>query len=347
MIATAPLFPVSPTETLSSEDLVTLLRAGGEPSRLRLLSILAAGDLTVKDLTTVLGQSQPRISRHLKLLTEAGLVERFPEGAWVYYRLADDGLAAAIVRALVGRLDAADPVVSRDRERLEAVKRDHASRTADYFAENAGDWERLRSLHVEEARVEEAIRAALGDRPFGSLLDLGTGTGRLLTLLADRYDRAVGIDASHDMLIAARSELDRAGVSQARVQQGDVYALALPRDAFDVVTVHQVLHYLDDPARALAEAARTLRPGGRLLVVDFAPHDQEFLRESHAHRRLGFSHGEIGRLLEQAGLELVSVRDLPPTDLQTDGDGALTVTLWLARDPRMLVAGDPTWKATA
>lgn len=347
MIATAPLFPVSPTETLSSEDLVTLLRAGGEPSRLRLLAILAAGDLTVKDLTIVLGQSQPRISRHLKLLTEAGLVERFPEGAWVYYRLADHGLPAAIVRALVARLDKADPVVSRDRERLEAVKRDHATRTAEYFALNAGDWERLRSLHVEEARVEEAIRAALGDRPFGSLLDLGTGTGRLLTLLSDRYDRAVGIDASHDMLIAARSELDRAGVSHARVQQGDVYALALPRDAFDVVTVHQVLHYLDDPARALAEAARTLRPGGRLLVVDFAPHDQEFLRESHAHRRLGFSHGEIARLLEQAGLDLVSVRDLPPTDRQSGGDGALTVTLWLARDPRMLVAGDPTWKATA
>lgn len=347
MLPTAPLLSVSPDETLSADDLVTLLRAGGEPSRLRILAILTAGDLTVKDLTTVLGQSQPRISRHLKLLTEAGLVERFPEGAWVYYRLADQGLGAAIVRALVDRLDPADAVVARDRERLEAVKREHATRTADYFARNAGDWERLRTLHVEEARVEEAIRAALGERAFGALLDLGTGTGRLLTLLADRYDRAVGIDASHDMLIAARSELDRAGVTSARVQQGDVYALALPRDAFDVVTIHQVLHYLDDPGRALAEAARTLRPGGRLLVVDFAPHDQEFLRESHAHRRLGFSHGEIARLMELAGLELVSVHDLPPTDRPSGGDGALTVTLWLARDPRLAIAGDATWKATA
>jgi len=342
--------PIPRTETLSSEALVALLRAGGEPTRLRILAILADGDLTVKDLTSVLGQSQPRISRHLKLLTEAGLVDRFPEGAWVYYRLGDAGLVAELVRGLIARLDPEDPAVARDRERLDAVKRDHATRTADYFAANASDWERLRSLHVEEARVEEAIRAALGDAPFGALLDLGTGTGRLLTLLADRYDRAVGIDASHDMLTAARTELDRAGVVNARVQQGDVYALASPRDAFDVVTVHQVLHYLDDPGRALREAARTLRPGGRLLIVDFAPHTQEFLRESHAHRRLGFAHQEIARLVEQAGLELVSVRDLPPTDLPTGEaaqDGALTVTLWLARDPRIALAGAPTWKASA
>ena len=346
--------PTPQTETLSSDALVTLLRAGGEPTRLRILAILADGDLTVKDLTAILGQSQPRISRHLKLLTEAGLVDRFPEGAWVYYRLGDTGLVAELVRGLIVRLDPNDPAIARDRERLDAVKREHAARTADYFAANASDWERLRSLHVEETRVEEAIRAALGDRPFGALLDLGTGTGRLLTLLADRYDRAVGIDASHDMLTAARTELDRAGIAHARVQQGDVYALMSPRDAFDVVTVHQVLHYLDDPARALREAARTLRPGGRMLIVDFAPHTQEFLRERHAHRRLGFAHQEIARLVEQAGLDLVSVHDLPPTDRSPSdgpgdgsGDGALTVTLWLARDPRIALAADPTWKASA
>lgn len=344
------MIPDTRDETLSSEALVALLRAGGEPTRLRILAILADGDLTVKDLTSVLGQSQPRISRHLKLLTEAGLVDRFPEGAWVYYRLGDVGIVAELVRGLIARLDPADPAVARDRERLDAVKREHAGRTADYFAANAADWEHLRALHVEEARVEEAIRAALGDRSFGALLDLGTGTGRLLTLLADRYDRAVGIDASHDMLTAARTELDRAGVANARVQQGDVYALTSPRDSFDVVTVHQVLHYLDDPGRALREAARTLRPGGRLLIVDFAPHTQEFLRESHAHRRLGFAHQEIARLVEQAGLELVCVRDLPPADHpagDTAHDGALTVTLWLARDPRIALAGDPTWKASA
>ncbi|MCE1237750.1 MAG: metalloregulator ArsR/SmtB family transcription factor [Hyphomicrobiales bacterium] len=330
---------------LSAEALVAALRAGGEPSRLRILTLLEAGDLTVKDLTTVLAQSQPRISRHLKLLTEAGLVDRFPEGAWVYYRLAETGALGAMARGLVAALDPTDETAARDRERLAAVKRGHAERTAAYFAEHAGDWERLRSLHVEEARVEEAIREALGERPFGALLDVGTGTGRLLTLLADRYDRAVGVDASHDMLTAARSELDRAGLSRARVQQGDLHALGLPRDAFDVVTIHQVLHYLDDPGSAIREAARTLRPGGRLLVVDFAPHDLEFLRESHAHRRLGFAHGEIARWLEQAGLDLVETRDLPPSP-QIGGDGALTVTLWLGRDPRLLLASGTPTKAT-
>ncbi|NLH82512.1 MAG: metalloregulator ArsR/SmtB family transcription factor [Phyllobacteriaceae bacterium] len=318
---------------------MTALRAGGEPTRLRILTLLEAGDLTVKDLTFVLGQSQPRISRHLKLLTEAGLVERFPEGAWVYYRLAETGPLATLARGLVGVLDRADEGVARDRERLAAVKRAHAARTADYFAAHAGDWERLRSLHVEEARVEEAIGDILGEAPFRTLLDVGTGTGRLLHLLRDRYDRAIGVDASHDMLTAARSELDRVGLARARVQQGDVYALAFPRDAFDVVTIHQVLHYLDDPGQAIREAARTLAPGGRLLIVDFAPHELEFLRESHAHRRLGFSHGEITRALEQAGLDLVEVRDLPPSrSLPADGEGDLTVTLWLARDPRRLLA---------
>lgn len=330
---------------LSSEALVAALRAGGEPTRLRILTLLSDGDLTVKDLTTVLGQSQPRISRHLKLLTEAGLVDRFPEGAWVYYRLTEDEAVGALTRGLIAALDPRDEGATRDRERLATVKRTHAERTAAYFAAHARDWERLRSLHVEEARVEEAIREALGPRAFGTLLDVGTGTGRLLTLLADRYDRAVGIDASHDMLTAARSELDRAGLTRARVQQGDVLAPGLPRDAFDVVTIHQVLHYLDDPGAAVREAARTLRPGGRLLIVDFAPHALEFLRESHAHRRLGFSHQEIGRLLEQAGLDLVEVRDLAPS-AESDATERLTVTLWLARDPRLLLASDSDTKAT-
>lgn len=332
---------------LDGPTLVAALRAGGEPTRLRILTLLAEGDLTVKDLTVVLGQSQPRISRHLKLLTEAGLVERFPEGAWVYYRLAEDGPLATFVAGLIEALAAGDEVRLRDHERLAAVKRAHAERTAAYFAAHAGDWEHLRSLHVEEARVEEAIRDILGPAPFGALLDVGTGTGRLLTLLSDRFDRAVGIDASHDMLTAARSELDRAGLGRARVQQGDVHALGLPRDAFDVATIHQVLHYLDDPGSAVREAARTLRPGGRLLIVDFAPHALEFLRDAHAHRRLGFTHGEIARLLEQAGLDVLEIRDLPPSpDRGTAGEDALTVTLWLARDPRILVASDLRTKAS-
>jgi len=327
---------------MSSDELVAVLRAGGEPTRARLLALLESGDLTVKDLTAILGQSQPRISRHLKLLVEAGLVDRFPEGSWVYYRLRDDGAAAALVRLLLATLDGEDLAVRRDRERLEAVKRDHAEEAARYFGANASRWAALRSLHVDEREVEAAIVAAVGDRPFGTLLDLGTGTGRMIELLSGRFERAVGIDSSHDMLAIARTELDRAGLATARVQQGDVYSLNLARDTVDLVTVHQVLHYLDDPARALREAARTLRPGGRMLIIDFAPHGLEFLRDAHAHRRLGFGHQEIARALEGAGLEVTSIRDLPAPASEASGTDKLTVTLWLARDPRLLVAGGPS-----
>ncbi|TBW38782.1 metalloregulator ArsR/SmtB family transcription factor [Siculibacillus lacustris] len=328
--------------TVSAESLVAVLRASGEPTRLRILALLAAGDLTVKDLTAILGQSQPRISRHLKLLTEAGLVDRFPEGSWVYYRPSVDATVATVVGALLCVLDSQDPAVVRDRERFDAVKAEHAARTEAYFSAHAAQWAELRSLHVAEDRVEAAIREAVGERRIEAMLDLGTGTGRMLTLLADRYERAVGIDASHGMLQIARAEIDRAGVAQARVQQGDVHALPGPRDAFDLVTIHQVLHYLDEPTRALREAARVLRPGGRLLIVDFAPHDLEFLREAHAHRRLGFSHGEITRALEQAGLELVSVTDLAASPRAGAPAAELTVTLWLARDRRVVLADTRT-----
>ena len=336
--------PLPPLATLPGDDLVAVLRAGGEPTRLRVLALLEAGDLTVKDLTAILGQSQPRISRHLKLLVEAGLVDRFPEGSWVYYRLRDDGAAAGLVRLVLAALERDDLAIRRDRERLEAVKRDHAEEAARYFAANASGWAALPSVHVAQREVEAATLAAIGGRPFGALLDLGTGTGRMIELLAGRFDRAVGIDTSHDMLAAARAELGRAGIGSARVQQGDVYSLNLPRDAFDLVTVHQVLHYLDDPARAIREAARTLRPGGRMLIVDFAPHGLEFLRDAHAHRRLGFGHQEIARALEGAGLEVVSIRDLPAP---TSGADRLTVTLWLARDPRLLVAGGASSESLA
>jgi SAM-dependent methyltransferase len=334
----APSFPVPPPP-VSAETLVGWLRAAGEPTRLRILALLAEGEATVKDLTAVLGQSQPRLSRHLKLLTEAGLVERLPEGAWVYWRAGDDPTARGFVGALVAAIDPDDPGLVGDRARFEAVRHEHARRTDAYFAAHAPEWAEIRRLHAAEDRVETAILEVLGSAPIDHLLDVGTGTGRMLTLLADRYERAVGIDASHAMLQIARLEIERAGLTRARVQQGDVMAPPLPHDAFDLVTVHQVLHYLDDPARAIRETARMLRPGGRLLIVDFAPHTLEPLREIHAHRRLGFGHGEIARLLDAAGLDLVTVRDLAPS-IDGGGDAVrqLTVTLWLARDRRVLVA---------
>ncbi len=324
--------------TAGFDDLVSALRSAGEPTRLRLLALLAAGEATVKDLTEVLAQSQPRVSRHLKLMSEAGLIRRLPEGAWAYYRVAEEGPGAETARAVLARLDPADPVVAGDRGRLAAIKAAHAAEAQAYFARNAARWDRLRSLHVAEDAVEAAIRKAVGPRPVQSLLDLGTGTGRILTLLSDLYVRGVGVDASHDMLSVARANLAAAGIGHAHVRQGDVTALSLGA-VFDLVVVHQVLHYLDDPGRAIREAAAAVAPGGRLLVVDFAPHGLEFLRVEHAHRRLGFSREQMAAWIGAAGLDKPEVVDLPPP-AGREADG-LTVTLWLARDRRIQMADQP------
>ncbi|CAA0094496.1 Ubiquinone/menaquinone biosynthesis C-methyltransferase UbiE [Starkeya nomas] len=309
------------------------LKAAGEDTRLRLLALIGEGELTVSELTEILGQSQPRISRHLKLLAEAGLVERFREASWVFYRRAVDTPGAALTDALLELMAPDDDILLRDRERLDAVRAARAAQAQDYFRAHAHEWDAIRRLHAPEAQVEAAIKAALSGQRIGSLLDLGTGTGRILELFADEMERGVGIDLSADMLAVARANLERAGVRNATVRQGDIYNLALPRDAFDVVIIHQVLHFLEDAPRAIKEAARVLRPGGRLLVVDFDPHDLEFLREQHAHRRLGFAPEIMESWLTQAGLSLQSHRLLAP-----QGDGKLTVSLWLARDPRVVMA---------
>jgi ArsR family transcriptional regulator len=324
-------------ETLAFDGAVAALKAAGEPTRLRILALLGLAELTVKDLTAILGQSQPRISRHLKLLAEAGLIDRHPEGAWVFYRLTDGGVGRGLAADLLARVDAGDAVLTRDRERLAEVKREHAAEAQRYFADNAVDWDTIRALHIADAAVEKAMRDAIGARQFDSFLDLGTGTGRLLELFAPLYARGVGIDASADMLAVARANLDRAGIANAQVRLGDIHHLPFVRDTFDVVSIHQVLHYLDDPERAIAEAARVLRPGGRMLIVDFAPHELEFLRERHAHRRLGFARGSMQQWVEAAGLALTSARDLAPAGKREQAK--LTVTLWVAKDRRIQIAG--------
>ncbi len=316
---------------LAFTTLNAALKAAGEGTRLRILALLAEAELTVSDLTEILRQSQPRISRHLKLLGEAGLVERFREGSWAFFRLAEQGGGAEIIRALVARLDANDVTVARDRERLAAVRAARAAAAQTYFRRHAKEWDRIRELHVADAAVEDAIRAAVAERPFASLLDLGTGTGRMLELFGPQIERGLGLDLSLDMLALARERLDRAGLRHCTVRQGDIYDLALPKDTFDLVIIHQVLHFLDDGARAIREAARVLRPGGRLLVIDFAPHDLEFLREEHAHRRLGFAPETIAQWAQAAGLDPLSHRTLPP---EPGSDGKIAVSLWLARDPR-------------
>lgn len=319
------------------ESVLGILRAAGEATRLRLLALLAESDLTVTDFTEILSQSQPRISRHLKLLHDAGLIERYREGAYVYYSLPRSADAAKLLNVILQNLDASDVQLVRDRERLAIARASREESAESYFAGVAEEWDRIRSLHVSEKQVELAIKKAAGQSKFDSHLDIGTGTGRLLELFATQTQRSVGIDISHEMLSVARANLGRSTHKHVQVRPGDVYALPFAPGAFDLVTLHQVLHYLEDPARALGEAARVLKPGGRLLIVDFAPHDNEFLREQFAHRRLGFPHEQIEAWLTEAGLHLAKVQDLRSRSANSKSD-ALTVTLWLAEaaGPRRL-----------
>jgi ubiquinone/menaquinone biosynthesis C-methylase UbiE/DNA-binding transcriptional ArsR family regulator len=320
---------------LGFDALNSALKAAGEETRLRILALVAEAELTVSDLTDILRQSQPRISRHLKLLAEAGLVERFREGTWAFFRLAEHGNGATVARALIDHLNPADQTIARDRARLASVRAAHAAAAQAYFRAHAAQWDRIRKLHVADDAVEGAIRAALDDKPFRSLLDLGTGTGRMLELFGPEIERGLGLDLSLDMLQLARDRLERAGLKNCSVRQGDIYDLPLANDSFDVVILHQVLHFLDDGARAIHEATRVLRPGGRLLVVDFAPHEQEFLREQFAHRRLGFARETVSQWMTSSGLEPVLHKSLAP---EPGSDGKIAVSLWLARDTRALIA---------
>ena len=311
------------------DKVVDVLKTAGEPTRFRLLVLLSAGDLTVSDLTDILGQSQPRISRHLKLLSEEGLIERYQEGAWAYFRLKQDGETADLAQTLIAAVDPADPVLARDRERLSEVKRVRAERAQAYFSRNASEWDELRRLHVSDEQVEAALLRLVGQDMVDSLLDLGTGTGWILQLFQNQYRRAVGIDASRDMLSVARANLDREGILKASVRHGDIFNLPVEAGDFDLITIHQVLHFLDQPERAISEAARVLRPDGRLIIVDLAPHSFDYLRDEHAHLRLGFSHQMMGDWLEKTGLKVEEVLDLKPGGKRDTP--SLTVSIWLAR----------------
>jgi ubiquinone/menaquinone biosynthesis C-methylase UbiE len=304
------------------ESLLTALRAVAEPTRLRLVVLCARGELTVTELTQILGQSQPRVSRHLKLLCDAGLLDRFREGSWVFYRLSQSTPASMLARQLVTACNETDPTIILDLQRLAAIKRQRADLAAAYFRENATHWHHIRSLYIDESEVEEALVEIIARAAPRDLLDIGTGTGRMLEILAPQVERALGIDQSREMLAVARVNLERAGLDNGRVRLGDMYQLALPDGSFDAVVIHQVLHYADRPIAAIAEAARVLQPGGALVVVDFAPHGLEFLREEHAHRRLGFADAEIAEWCRAAGLDPLTPRRLP-------GD-PLTVVIWTA-----------------
>jgi len=300
--------------------LAALFQALADPTRLRILALLRSMELSVGELAQLLGQSQPRVSRHVKILSDSSLVGRRKEGSWVYLQLAEPGRTDSLFD-LAREVDQdANRIFAADAARLDTVRADRAEAARRYFESHAATWENVRSLHIDDAEIERAIAALLAERPLGALLDIGTGTGRMLELFAPRAESAIGIDRSSEMLRLARVKLDEAGISGASLRQGDMYALPLGDCSADSIILHQVLHYAQQPGSAIIEAARVLAPGGQLLVIDFAQHDRSELKEQDAHLRLGFADDAMRGWFSAAGLNLDRIERL--------GGGALTVILW-------------------
>ena len=295
-------------------------QALADPTRLRIVALLRQMELSVGELAQVLGQSQPRVSRHLKILADAGVLERRKEGSWVFLVLAEPERVAPLFALLDSWTDAATAsLLAADAVRTETIRAERAEAANRYFAGHAEVWDQIRSLHVAESEVERSIDAALGHRPLGRLVDIGTGTGRMIELFGPRSTQAVGIDRSSEMLRMARVKLEAAGI-QSSLRQGDMYALPLADQSADHVIIHQVLHYAHSPATAINEAARVLAAGGTLLVIDFAAHEREELRATDAHIRLGFDDQVMAGWFGAAGIAIDQVDHLE--------GGELTVTLW-------------------
>ena len=300
--------------------LADLLQALADPTRLRILSLLRKMELSVGELAQLLQQSQPRVSRHVRILTDAGFLERRKEGSWVFLTIAGERVAAPMFALIDAWLDGTTrDEFDGDASKLDAVRAERAEAASRYFASHADVWDQIRSLHVAESEVEQAIDRALGGEPLGRLVDVGTGTGRMIELFGRNARHAIGIDRSSDMLRLARTKLDAAGIPSS-LRQGDMYALPLDDGSADTIIIHQVLHYAHSPAEAVAEAARVLAPGGRLLVVDFAAHEREDLRERDAHIRLGFDDESMAAWFNNGGLTVDHIEHLE--------GGELTVTLW-------------------
>jgi ArsR family transcriptional regulator len=306
--------------------LAALFQALADPTRLRILALLRVMELSVGELAQLLGQSQPRVSRHVRILSDSGLVGRRKEGSWVYLQLADPDRTAALFDLYEGWDDAeAQQLFAADASRLESVRIDRAEAARRYFEAHAATWDSIRSLHIADAEIERAIASMLGDQPLGALLDIGTGTGRMLELFAPKAASAIGIDRSSEMLRLARVKLEQAGICGASLRQGDMYALPLGDRSADSIILHQVLHYAQQPGAAISEATRVLAPGGRLLVIDFAQHDRAELKEQDAHLRLGFADDAMRGWFSAAGLELDRIERL--------GGGELSVILWRGNKP--------------
>ncbi len=312
--------------TEPAATLIDILRALADPTRLRIMRLLTRMELAVGELAQVLDQSQPRVSRHIRILAEAGLAERRREGSWVFVRgvpgTGDVPLAGAVAR-LIDRGETGDLAFAAqaeaDRLRLGQIRHARESRAADYFARHAAQWDVLRSLHSADATVEAALRDLLG-APLGRVLDVGTGTGRMAELFEPTAETVVALDNSPEMLRLARARLQHLAPGRVELVQGDFAELPFADAAFDTVLFHQVLHYAQSPEAVLAEAARVTRPGGRVAIVDFAPHDREDLRNAQAHVRLGFADEQVRGLMTAAGFE--------PEAGEALGGGELTVMIW-------------------
>ncbi|WOK35608.1 metalloregulator ArsR/SmtB family transcription factor [Sphingomonas sp. C3-2] len=299
-----------------------IFRALADPTRLRIFVLLRAMELSVGELAQVLGQSQPRVSRHVKILADAGLAARRKEGSWVFLGLGDETDVAPILGALdIWQKGHVDHWQTADAARLAAVRADRAAAAERYFDQHAEQWDAIRSLYVAETEVEAAMRALLAGRRIGRLVDIGTGTGRMIALFGHEADSALGVDRSPQMLRLARAKLAEAGLGAAELRQGDMYELPLPDGSADTVILHQLLHFAQMPEAAIAEAARLLAEGGRLMIADFASHEREELRTDDAHARLGFADEQIRHWFAEAGLQTEAIEELK--------GGELTVKLWL------------------
>lgn len=303
--------------------MLDIFRALADPTRLRIVQLLRTMELSVGELAQVLAQSQPRVSRHIKILCDAGVADRRKEGSWVFIVPGAKEVTGPLFEAIDSWFESLgeDHWAVADAARLAAVRADRAAAAERYFASHAELWDSLRSLHVAESEVEQAVREILGHAPLGTLVDIGTGTGRIIELLADSATHAIGIDRSPEMLRVARGKLTASPAEGWELRQGDIMALPLEDAAGDTVVLHQVLHYLPAPEPAIAEVARLVKPGGRLLIVDFAPHSHEELRSQDAHARLGFSDEQIAQWYAASGLQLAQVKELAGHEL--------TVKLWL------------------
>ena len=308
------------------DELLGLLKALAEPTRLRIVLLLSQGEMTVSEIMQVLGQSQPRVSRHLKLLAEAGLCERFPEGGWVFYRLVHTGAVSRLAAVIEEFTDVEDQQIQRDRQRLLELKRLRSKTAERYFQAAAEQWAQIRSLHFSDEAVEAAMLELTDNRQFTYHVDVGTGTGRMLEVFNHCADDGMGVDLSREMLHMARAKLSEAGLTSRFVRQADAADLPLEDGQADLITLAQVLHYLEDPRASLDECARVLAPGGLLIIVDFAEHRREDLRLEHHHRHLGFAPAQITGWLQNANLSLVGLEALEPHDIE----GGLTVLIWAA-----------------